>query len=99
MSKPETDKEMHDRIDAWFASDEFKAHQKYCKQQDELLVKVGEVTKECKNEYEVILYCNDKKTWFGGQCHYLCPIPNQCKKGKRKEIYIDKDGIEHLMSD
>lgn len=99
MSKPETTKEIHDRIDAWFASDEFKAIRKWGIQIDEMMEKVGELTKECKNEYDVILYYNDEKTRFGGSCHFCCSISNGCKKGKRKEIYIDKDGIEHLMSD
>ena len=97
MSKAETDKEMHDRIDAWFASDEFKAIRKYSIQHDEIYEKVRELTKQCKNDYNYILYFNDEKTWFGGQCHYYCQFGGLCKKGIRKEIYVNKDGTEIEM--
>jgi len=93
MSK--TKEEIHREIDDWFASPEYKAIRLWQDRQKEVLGKVEELTKECKNDYDLVMFYNSKKTWFGGGCFFCCELSKICKRGKRKEVFKEKqEGID-----
>lgn len=76
-------------VEEWVASDRYKAIRKWQNQQGQMLEDVGQLTKECKNDYDVTMYYNSEKMWWGGQCYYCCELHSVCKKGKREEVFVE----------
>jgi hypothetical protein len=77
-------------VEKWVNSDEFKAIRKWQNQQGQMIEDIGQLTKECKNNYDVIFYYNLEKTWFGGHCYHCCELARICKKGVRKEVFKEE---------
>jgi hypothetical protein len=82
---------MSSSVKKWFKSPEFKAIRQWQINQGRMLDRVRELTKECKNDYDVVLHYNTEKSWFGGQCYFCCELHYACKKGKRKEVFEEDE--------